>query len=181
MSEPTGDTVTLLTQIKDQILAFVQANEAYLVPSIFAMALAESIIGLSFFVPSTVVFLGIGALHAAAGGELWGIWLAASIGATAGDAISYAFGARYSGNVQHMWPLKRFPTLLPQTVRVFDRWGWLAVLAGKFTGFMRPIIPIVAGITHMPLHWFLLASFLSSMAWALATLGPGFGLRWAVQ
>lgn len=162
----------------DAVIAYVREHLALAEPAVLLMGFAEGIPGLSLLVPSTPLFLGIGAAHAAAGGSFWHLWLAAAAGAIASDCLIYALGRAHKQDAPKIWPLSRHPEWLPRGQTLFERWGVLAVAGGKFTGFMRPFIPAVAGMLGMPFWQFLPASIVSSLAWAGAFLGPGHGLKW---
>lgn len=170
-----------LASLKDSLVALVRENMALAEPAVFFMGFAEGIPGLSLLVPSTALFLGIGAVHAAAGGQFWHLWLAASLGAIMSDLIVYAIGRRYRNEAVNVWPLSRHPDWWPKGHALFARWGILAVAGGKFTGFMRPFVPAVAGMLEMPLWQFVPASIVSSLLWAGAFLTPGYGIKWLID
>lgn len=161
----------------DATVGLVKANIAYAEPIVFLMGLAEGIPGLSLLVPSSALFLAIGAAHAASGGAFWHLWLAAALGAVVGDCITYSLGRILRHDVERLGYFAIHPGALAAGHIVFERWGPLAVLVGKFTGFARPFIPVVAGIVTMPVPLFLGASAISSLAWAAAFLAPGYGLK----
>lgn len=155
----------------------VKANIAYAEPLVFLLGLVEGIPGLSLFVPSSALFLAIGAAHSAAGGSFWELWLAAALGAVVGDCLTYSLGRLLRHDVERLSYFAIHPGALATGHAIFERWGALAVLAGKFTGFARPFIPVVAGIVTMPIPLFIGASAVSSLAWAGAFLAPGYGLK----
>jgi undecaprenyl-diphosphatase len=119
-------------------------------------------------------------MHGAAGGSFWHLWLPASIGAIIGDCVTYAVGRRYKDDAGRLPILSRYPGWQTQGQQLFERWGVLAVVGGKFLGFMRPFIPVVAGALEMPLWMFLPASIISSFAWAGTFLAPGYGIKWII-
>lgn len=164
--------------LKAVLIAFVQDNMSFAGPLVFAMGFAEGVPGLSLFVPSTALFLGIGGIHGSAGGTFWHVWLAGTAGAVLSDCAVYVLARQYGESVQHFRLLARHDSWLSRGQALIRNWGALAVLGGKFTGFMRPFIPAVAGMMGMPLWQFLPASVLSSLAWAGAFLAPGYGVSW---
>lgn len=164
--------------VKDTVIAFLRENIAFAEPIVFAMGFAEGIPGLSLLVPSSALFLGIGAVHSAAGGTFAPVWIAASVGAILGDCVTYAVGRHYKGNVAKLPVLRRYTGWETHGQLLIERWGVLAVVGGKFLGFMRPFVPVVAGALKMPLPLFLPASVISSFAWAGAFLAPGYGIKW---
>lgn len=167
--------------IRDALVAFIREHLVFAEPIVFLMGLAEGIPGLSLLVPSSALFLAIGGVHGGAGGQFWHLWLAASIGAVVGDCVTYTLGRWLEHDVERLRWFKVHPEALAKGHAIFERWGWLAVLGGKFTGFARPFIPMVAGIVNMPFPVFLAASCVSSLAWAGAFLAPGYGLKWLID
>jgi len=170
-----------VSQWWDSALVFVQQNAHLTGPLVFALGFGEGIAFISLFVPSTFLFLGIGAMHSASGGEFWPIWLAGAAGAAAGDSVSYALGWYFKQDVRRVWPIRKYPELIPRGQILFERWGVLSIIAGKFIGGLRPFIPVVAGTLNMPLGLFLLASVTSSLLWAGVFLAPGYGLSFLMH
>ena len=166
---------------KDWVIGLVRENLTLAGPAVFCMGFAEGIPLLSLLVPSTPLFLGIGAAHAAAGGRFWQLWIAASVGAVISDCVVYTVGRVFKGDANRIWPFSRYVGWLPRGHALFERWGVLAVAGGKFTGFLRPFIPAVAGILEMPLWQFIPASVVSSFAWAGVFLAPGYGIKWLID
>ena len=142
----------------------------------FLLGFGESLVLVSLFVPSTVLFLGIGTAQSAAGGAFWPLWLAGSAGAFVGDVVSYAVGRRYKAEIAGAWPFTKYPTLLPKSQAMFERWGWASIVIGKFVGGLRPFLPVAAGMMRMPWTVFLASSAVSCLIWAGVFLAPGFGL-----
>ncbi|MDX2157111.1 MAG: DedA family protein [Hyphomicrobiaceae bacterium] len=170
-----------LDALHHSVLALIRTHIALVEPIVFLMGFAEGIPALSLFVPSSALFLAIGGVHSAAGGGFWNVWLAAAVGAVVGDLVTYSLGRWLKDDVARLRYLAIHPEVLAKGRGVFERWGVLAVFGGKFTGFMRPFIPVVAGIVQMPFPLFLVASSVSSLAWAGAFLAPGYGIKWLVD
>jgi len=160
----------------ESALALFKANIELAAPICFLLGFAESIALVSLFVPSTMLFLGIGGAYSASGGSFLPIWLAGAVGACAGDCISYAVGRYFKDDVDRIWPFTKMPGLIPKGRTAIERWGILSILGGKFVGGLRPFIPVVAGILIMPFPVFFAASAVSSLLWAGAFLAPGFGV-----
>lgn len=159
----------------------VKANLAYAEPLVFALGMAEGIPGLSLLVPSSALFLAIGSVHGASGGAFRDLWLAASVGAVAGDCLAYGLGRWLRHDVGRLRYFAVTPDALATGHAIFDRWGPFAVLGGKFTGFARPFVPVVAGVVNMHVPMFLASSVISSLAWAGVFLAPGYGLKWLMD
>lgn len=160
----------------DFLLSFATDNLRFVEILVFALGLAESLALVSLFVPSTILFLGIGAVHGAAGGEFWPVWMAGASGAWVGDCISYALGRYFKDDAAKVWPIRKFPDFIPKGQVLCERWGILGIIVGKFIGGLRPFVPVVAGMLSMPWALFLPSSGLSCLIWAGAFLAPGYGL-----
>lgn len=160
----------------DRLLVWVREHGELSALVCFFLGFAESLVVVSIFVPSTVLFLGIGTAQSAAGGPFWPLWLAGSAGAFAGDVVSYAVGRHYKDQISSCWPFTRYPDLLQKSRGMFARWGWATIVLGKFVGGLRPFLPVAAGMVRMPWPVFLTSSAISCLLWAAVFLAPGFGL-----
>ena len=86
---------------------FLQDHPNLMPIVMFGLAFGESLAIVSFLVPATVLMLAIGALVEASGLSLWPVWLAAVVGASLGDAVSYWLGYHYKDRARTFWPLSR--------------------------------------------------------------------------
>lgn len=121
-------------------------------------------------------YAGTGRLH------VWGVILAAALGAIIGDSLGYELGRtggralldRY-GRVLHLNPKH-----LERTEGFFQRYGDSTVLFGRFIAILRTFSAFLAGMNHMPYPRFLLFNALGGMLWAITfgLLGAAFGSQW---
>ncbi|HEX7076256.1 MAG TPA: DedA family protein [Hyphomicrobiaceae bacterium] len=165
----------------EYLLTFASEHARFIALLVFVLGFTESIVLISLFVPSSVLFLGIGAIHSAAGGEFWPIWVAGATGAWAGDCVSYALGRYFKDDAGKVWPMRKFPGFIPKGQMFCERWGVLGIVLGKFIGGLRPFVPVVAGMLSMPWALFLPSSGLSCLIWAGAFLAPGYGISFIVN
>ncbi|MEW6255990.1 MAG: DedA family protein [Pseudomonadota bacterium] len=161
------------SSLLNAVTEFVKANQEWAPLVIFAIAFAESIALLSLFVPATAMLLAIGALIEVSGIPMLPMWLAATLGAILGDALSYWIGWRYKDQARGFWPLSRRPDLVARAESFFHRFGFWSVAIGRFFGPLRAIIPLVAGILAMRQIPFQIANIGSAALWAFAMLAPG--------
>lgn len=157
----------------DGLLAFVKAHEAYAMPMAFVICMAESIVGISLMVPSTIILIATSSVLGASGVDMVALWLAAGLGASFGDWISYGLGYFFEHRLHQTWPLKDNQELLARGHSFFERWGWISLFVSRFMGPLRSLTPLVAGICEMPLLQFGVASLVSAMVWAGVVLAPG--------
>ncbi len=169
----SADTVKMAMEQAAPVIAFIRDNKQLAAPIVFLLAFGESLAFISLFLPFWAILVGIGTLLTVSGLDFTTIWIAASLGAAMGDWLSYWLGAHFQHRVAGWWPLSRYPDMLPKGEALFRRWGWLAVVVGRFSGPLRATVPLAAGITHMPMLPFQLANFGSAFLWAGILLSPG--------
>jgi membrane protein DedA with SNARE-associated domain len=159
--------------IAEHIVEFVQAHEMWAAPIVGALAFGESLAFISLVLPAWAVLVALGTLIAQGGINFWPIWIAGAVGAALGDWLSYWIGTKLGPGVAHIWPLSRHPDLLPRGERFVAKWGPLAIFIGRFSGPLRAVVPLVAGIFAMSLWRFQIANFVSAFVWVamLLTLG----------
>lgn len=157
----------------DATMAFVGEHQALAPAVVFGLAFGESLALVSFLIPATVLLLAIGALIEASGLHFFPIWLAAVVGASLGDAVSYWLGLHYKDRAKTFWPLSRRPDLVARAEDFFTRFGIWGVAVGRFFGPVRAVVPLVAGILAMRQSHFQLANVASAAVWAFAMLAPG--------
>ena len=108
-------------------------------------------------------------------GELnfWPIWIAGSVGAALGDWLSYWIGFKYKEHVAEMWPLSRYPEILPRGEAFVKKWGVPSIFIGRFFGPLRASVPLAAGIFEMSYWPFQIANFVSALVWSAVLLLVG--------
>ncbi len=152
------------------LVDFVREHQAWAAPIVFALAFAESLAFISLLVPAWGALVLIGGLVQAGGLSFWPIWIAGSLGAALGDWLSYWIGRKLEHRVQHIWPLSRYPELIPKGEDFIKNWGALGIFIGRFSGPLRASVPLVAGIFEMPFWRFQIANFVSAFIWAATLL-----------
>jgi membrane protein DedA with SNARE-associated domain len=149
---------------------FVRDHQAWAAPIVFLLAFGESLAFVSLLVPAWGALVAIGALIGASGISFWPVWLAGAFGAALGDWVSYWFGDRYKEQVAGMWPLSRYPDLLPRGEAFVRKWGVPSIFIGRFFGPLRASVPLAAGIFEMNYVQFQIANFISALVWAATLL-----------
>jgi len=149
---------------------FVRDHQAWAAPIVLVLAFGESLAFISLLVPAWGALVAIGALIGASGISFWPVWIAGGIGAGLGDWVSYWFGFRYKEQVAQMWPLSRYPEILPRGEAFVKSWGVPSIFIGRFFGPLRASVPLAAGIFEMSYWRFQIANFVSALVWSAALL-----------
>ena len=163
------------------LIEFVGAHTAYAYAVIFLLAFSEAIPVIGTFVPGSTLVFAISALATNAGADPWGLLIAATTGAIAGDGISFWLGQRFSVEILTWGPIARYPHFVSQSEKFIAKYGPAAVFLARFTAVVRAFVPLVAGILQMPPKRFYAANILSAVIWAPAHVFPGVVLAMAIQ
>ena len=159
--------------IVQSLLDWVAGNPELSGLIVFLVAAAESLALVGIVVPGIVFMLSIGTLVGLGALDLLDTLVWAALGAIVGDWVSYWLGRHYDQQLRHVWPLSRYPKLIPRGERFFIRHGGKSILFGRFVGPLRPIIPAIAGIMHMSQPKFYFMNILSAILWAPVVILPG--------
>jgi membrane protein DedA with SNARE-associated domain len=105
--------------------------------------------------------------------NIWGVAIAATVGAIVGDSIGYAIGRRGGRALLERFG-RRFPkhfgpTHLARAEAIFARWGVWAVFFGRFVALLRILAGPLAGALKVPYRKFLLANATGGIVWASGT------------
>jgi membrane protein DedA with SNARE-associated domain len=162
-----------VTESTPQILSWISAHPGWALAILFLGAMLDAVFIIGVFVPAGLVLFGIGALVALGTVELWPAIAVATVGALCGDGLSFWLGRRYRERLFDWRWLRRNPELVSNGQRFFALHGGKGVIAARFLGPLRAILPAVAGAAGMPAWLFLLADSVAAVLWAIAYILPG--------
>jgi membrane protein DedA with SNARE-associated domain/membrane-associated phospholipid phosphatase len=155
------------------LIAFLTQNPALALGLVFAAALLESVAVIGTVVPGSSVVVAAGVLIGLQVLDPWSVAAVTVVGAILGDGFSYWLGRRYHERLCTWWPLRAHPEWLARGQAHFAAHGGKSVFLGRFLGPVRAIVPVVAGMSDMPVLRFTLVNVLSAIAWSAALLLPG--------
>ena len=160
---------TWITELSD----WIAAHPAWAGVLIFVISLTESLAFIGIIIPGIVVLFALGALVGLGVIEFSTVWIWASLGAFAGDGMSYFLGWKLKSRAMSTWPFSRYPDLMDRARRFIRRHGDKSILIGRFVGPLRPIVPVVTGVAGMRPVRFLAWDIPACILWAPAYLIPG--------
>jgi membrane protein DedA with SNARE-associated domain len=150
----------------------VPAAVAYLL--IGALVFAEAAIFVGFVLPGeTAVILG-GVL--ASSGRLSLTWLLVLVvvAAIVGDSVGYEVGRHSGPRILRTRPLERHRERLDGARDFLRRRGGMAVFLGRFTAFLRAMMPALAGLSQMPYRRFLAYNAAGGLVWGVGVALLGY-------
>ena len=153
---------------------FVRAHQVWAGPLVGLISLGESLVQVGLLIPATAVMLVIGGLVGSGVVAPGPVLIGAIAGAILGDIVSYALGRWLGPGIVHRKPLRRYRHAVAKTRLFFRRYGFAAVLIGRFLGPIRSTVPLVAGMMAMNHLRFQIANVGSAVVWAPVILAPGY-------
>lgn len=144
-------------------------------------AFIESLAIAGIIVPGVAILFAIAVVAGSSGIALFDALLAAFIGAVAGDLLSFFLGYHYRDTLRHMWPVSNYPNAMARGEQFFQRYGGMSVVAGRFVGPIRPVLPLVAGMLAMSPARFTAINVASALAWAPTYILPGYLVGTAID
>lgn len=163
-----------LEAYSQEIVRFVSENEQWAAPAVFALAFGESLAFVSLLVPAWAALVALGVVIGGSDVSFWPVWIAASLGAALGSWLSYWIASLLKRAVYRVWPLSRYPDLVPKGEAFVKKWGVAGIFIAQFFGPLRAVAPLVAGVFAMPFWQFQLANFGSSFVWGAVILQMGW-------
>jgi len=155
------------------LIASLSAHPNIALAAVFMAALLEALALIGTVIPgSTIVFAGGVLIGLKVLNPWWTIGLAIA-GAILGDGASYWLGHHYHEKIRSLWPMKNHPAWFERGQEYFTKNGGKSVFLGRFVGPLRAIVPVVAGMSNMPVAQFYAMNVLSALAWAVAHILPG--------
>ncbi|MGH8032554.1 MAG: VTT domain-containing protein [Luteimonas sp.] len=157
-----------------QLVAWIAEHPVAAGFAIFAIAFCDAVVVLGAIVSALPLLFAVGLLIGF--GELYGPYavLCASLGAFAGDGLSFWAGRRWGAALRTVWPFSRYPQIFDRVETMLRRNGIKSLLIARNFGPIRPFVPAMAGMLRMPLVRYVPTSAFAAVTWALLFLGPGW-------
>lgn len=165
-------TAALLTSIFEffvNLLTSVPPAGVYTI--VFALAFGEAALFIGFVLPGeTAVLLG-GVAASQDHVNVVILCVGVSVAAIAGDSIGYWIGKNHGDKLLKLPIVRHRKGAIHQALDLLRQRGPIYVFLGRFTAFLRAVMPGLAGMSHMPYRQFFIANAASGIVW-----GVGFTL-----
>jgi len=125
------------------------------------------------FPGETAAILG-GVLASKGGVSLGGILAVVIVCAIVGDSVGYAIGDRWGRQLLQLGPLRKRQKGIDAALDQLSRRGAIAVFVGRFSAFLRAVIPGLAGMSRLRYRIFLPANALGGICWGFLYVLLGY-------
>ena len=168
-------------QFFQSLAVYIGTHPSLAILIVFLISAGEAIFVLGLFVPSTIVLVAAGTLIGTGQLSFWPIFIASSLGAFAGDQLSYWIGHIWKESIRAVWPFSKYTGLLDQGEAFFGTHGAKSIFIGRFIPGIKSVVPGVAGMMRMDVVRFTTINFISSFVWAGAHIIPAMAVGRGLQ
>ena len=140
----------------------------------FGVAFLEALPIIGTVVPGSITMTIVGILIGTHTLPFFTGITACTLGAYAGDCLSFAVGYRYQSSITRVWPFSRYKKMLFYAKSFVEKHGGKSVFIGRFIGPTRSCVPLVAGMLGLRWAVFIVVAFFSSIGWSCFILSFGY-------
>lgn len=165
-----------MTSLFSNLVGFIGSHPLLAVLVVFLVSAGEAVFVVGLLVPSTVVLVGAGTLIGMGQLSFWPTFIAASLGATVGDGLSFWIGHVHKERLKQIWPFSHYRALIDHGERFFIHHGGKSIFIARFLPGVKSVVPVIAGMMGMGIIRFTAINGVSALAWSAAHIFPSIGL-----
>ncbi len=149
-------------------------NEIHQLPSglvyglVTALVFGEAALFIGFVLPGETAVLVAGVVASQDHVNVGVVCVLVVVAAITGDSVGYAVGRHYGESLMKLPVLRRRRVALERALEGLRRRGPIYVFIGRFTAFLRAVMPGLAGMSRMNYRRFLVANALGGLLWGIS-------------
>ena len=106
--------------------------------------------------------------------NIWVMAIGVGIAAWLGDQVGYALGRHFGRPYLDKRKGKWLQNAIAKSEKIYEAWGWWAVVIARFMPWARVFIPVIAGISRMNYYKFFSANVVGAVAWGMGLTTAGY-------
>lgn len=168
----------LQASLSDQIAGWFPSLGAvlfYLV--VWGLVFAGTGLFIGAFIPfitgDSLVFAA-GLVAASSDVNIWIMATGVGVAAWLGDQVGYTLGRHYGRPYLDKRKGSWIRTGIEKSEKLFQAWGWWAIVIARFIPWARVFVPAIAGIAKMNYYKFFSANLVGAIAWGTGLTLAGY-------
>jgi len=168
-----------ITSISDQISGLAPSLGPvlfYLV--VWGLVFAGTGLLIGAFVPfitgDSLVFAAGLVAASFAGVNIWVMAIGVGVSAWLGDQVAFALGRHFGRPYLARRNGKWIQLGITKSDAFYAKWGWWAVVIGRFMPWARVFVPVIAGISRMNYYKFFSANAVGAIGWGVGLTVTGY-------
>src|SRR5690606_4436963 len=154
----------------DALVSWIGQNPIAAGLVIFLIAFGDALVIVGVAVPAVPLLFAVGTLVGL--GQVEGAYAlaCASLGAFAGDGLSYWVGGCSGAHPRQRWAFAKPPEWLERGEFTSPRHGMTPTVMARYIGAFRLFVPAIAGMLKMRLGQYVPASLTAAVLWSVTFL-----------
>ncbi len=158
--------------ISASVISFV-LHEIHSLPAVLVYGLVallvfgEAALFIGFVLPGETTVIVAGVVASQGNINIGALCALVVVAAILGDTVGYAVGHHFGERLLELKVLQRHREELDGALEGMRKRGPIYVFVGRFTAFLRAVMPGLAGISKMHYRRFLLANALGGLVWGV--------------
>ena len=161
----------MLQKVVDTLLSVPPALALLIIA---CLVFGEAAIFFGFVIPGETAVVYVGVLAAAGKVSVLLVLLVVILAAIVGDSVGFEVGRKLGPRLQRAPVLRNHADRLEAAQAYLRRRGGRAVVMGRFTAFLRAVMPALAGASRMEYRRFLAFNATGGVLWGGACVLLGF-------
>jgi membrane-associated protein len=132
------------------------------------LVFGEAALFIGFVLPGETAVLVAGVAASQGHGNIGVVCVLVVAAAIVGDSVGFAIGHRYGEQLVRLKILRKRRPALERALEGLRRRGPIYVFVGRFTAFLRAVMPGLAGMSRMNYRRFLAANVAGGVLWGVS-------------
>ena len=132
------------------------------------LVFGEAALFIGFVLPGETSVIVAGVVASQGHVNIGVLCLLVVVAAVAGDSVGYAIGRRYGEQLLKVPIVRNRRAAIDRALEGLRRRGPVYVFVGRFTAFLRAVMPGLAGMSKMHYRRFLIANALGGVIWGIS-------------
>jgi membrane-associated protein len=169
----------MYASISDQISAWAPSlGPALFYLVVWGLVFAGTGLLIGAFVPfltgDSLVFAAGLVAASMSGVNIWVMASGVGISAWLGDQIAFTLGRHFGRPYLDKRKGKWIKTAITKSESFYSKWGWWAVVIGRFMPWARVFVPIIAGVAKMNYYKFFSSNLVGAAGWGVGLTVTGY-------
>lgn len=167
--------VEFVLHVDKYLVIILQNYGGWTYALMFILIFCETGLVVTPFLPGDSVIFALGALAARGGLDIGVLGIVLVAAGVLGNAVNYLIGFRLGPAIFKSEKSRLFRRdYLDRTHAFYEKYGGIAIIAGRFMPIIRTFVPFVAGIGRMNVLKFYIFNLIGCFAWVGLFLAAGF-------
>jgi len=169
----------MYASISDQISAWAPSlGPALFYLVVWGLVFAGTGLLIGAFVPfltgDSLVFAAGLVAASMSGLNIWVMAIGVGVSAWLGDQIAFTLGRHFGRPYLEKRKGKWIKTAISKSESFYSKWGWWAVVIGRFMPWARVFVPIIAGVAKMNYYKFFSSNLVGAVGWGVGLTVTGY-------